>query len=198
MLTSQPGRSSYWQAALRSCHRRSFAFLRMLLRGGVHGNETCHRSGECRVRREGKMVCHVYPVCARGYLYEAKHKTSKTAIGTARTCRLSRRCAWHGAPVGSAAGGVLSSLPIHSCLPYSATQEAVGVSCSLYATTAADVRRTNVTRLLLAVAAALALVIQPPIRVQRRLTHSSPLLAASVLARRRLEPALEAVSMRSL
>ena len=26
------------------------------------------------------MVCHVYPVCARGYLYETKHKTSKTAI----------------------------------------------------------------------------------------------------------------------
>jgi hypothetical protein len=33
MLTSQPGRSSYWQAALRSCHRRSLAFLRMLFRG---------------------------------------------------------------------------------------------------------------------------------------------------------------------
>ena len=46
MLTSRPGRSAYWQAALRSCHRRSFSFLRMLHppRGVCTGNEKCHRS----------------------------------------------------------------------------------------------------------------------------------------------------------
>ena len=68
MLTSQPGRSAYWQAALRSCHRRSFSFLRMLHppRGVCTGNEKCHRSSVFQ-SDEMKMVCHVW-VCARGYL----------------------------------------------------------------------------------------------------------------------------------